>query len=92
MVELPARTVHKDLGEEFDNEKIIVQGNADLCFFDENGLFIVDYKTDKADKEELINRYKPQLEIYALALAQTFDTNISGTAIYSFYNKELIIL
>lgn len=92
MVEVPAEVVYSDLNEQFKNEKVIIQGFADLCFFDENGLFIIDYKTDRADEEELKKRYKPQLDIYALALAQTFEKPISGKAIYSFYLNKLILL
>ena len=92
MVEVLATNVYNDLSEEFCNEKIIVQGVADLCFVENDGLVIVDYKTDKADEEELVKRYKTQLDIYALALSQVFDTNISETAIYSFYLKKLIKL
>ena len=92
MVELNANDVYDDLGEEFIGEKIIVQGFADLCFIDNDSLTIVDYKTDRADKDELISRYKTQLDIYALSLSQTFNMPVSKTAIYSFYLKELIEL
>lgn len=92
MIEVDAKAVYDDLGEEFDNEKIIIQGFADLCFFDGDGLVIVDYKTDRADEEELVKRYKTQLDIYALALSQTFERKVTATAIYSFYNKRLITL
>lgn len=92
MIEADAKAVYKDLGDEFENEKVIVQGFADLCFYDGEGLFIIDYKTDRADEEELIKRYKLQLDIYSLALSQVFEREVTGTAIYSFYNKKLIEL
>ncbi len=92
MVELDAKDVYNDLSDEFEGEKVIVQGFADLCFVDDNSLIIVDYKTDRAEKDELIARYKTQLDIYALSLSQTFNMPVSKTAIYSFYLKELIEL
>ncbi len=92
MVEVLATKVYNDLSEEFNDEKIIIQGVADLCFVENDGLVIVDYKTDKADEEELVKRYKTQLDIYALALSQVFDMKVSQTAIYSFYLKKLIKL
>lgn len=92
MVEVKAKDVYDDLGDEYSNEKIIIQGSADLCFFYGDGLFIIDYKTDRADEKELIKRYKTQLDIYALALSQTFERKVIGTAVYSFYNKKLILL
>lgn len=92
MVEVPADTIYNDLGEEFENENIIIQGFADLCYFDNSGICIVDYKTDKADEQELIKRYKTQLDIYALALSKTLEKNVNKKAIYSFYLNKVIIL
>jgi len=92
MVEVLADEVYNNLSKEFENEKIIIQGVADLCFIENDNLVIVDYKTDKVDETELISRYKTQLDIYALALSQVFDMNVSQTAIYSFYLKKLIKL
>lgn len=92
MVEVPAKVIYDDLGEEYNDEKVIIQGSADLCFLDGDGVFIIDYKTDRADGKELIKRYKSQLDVYAVALSQIFEKKVTGTAIYSFYNKKLITL
>lgn len=92
MVELEARQVYSDLGEEFENEKIIIQGFADLCFETQEGVYIVDYKTDRADEQTLVKRYKKQLDIYEKALSLTFGKKIIGKAIYSFYLKKVITL
>lgn len=92
MIEVDAHEIYKDLGDEFDGEKIIIQGVADLCFETDGGLYIIDYKTDMANEEELIKRYKIQLDIYDIALSQTFNMPVCGKAIYSFFNKKLIEL
>lgn len=92
MIEIDANEVYNDLGEEFENEKIIIQGSADLCFLDDEGLCIIDYKTDRVDEQELIKRYKTQLDVYKIALSQTFGCKVCATAIYSFYLKKLIML
>ena len=92
MVEVPADAIYDDLGKEFENENIIIQGFADLCYFEKDGIFIVDYKTDRADESELVKRYKTQLDIYGLALSQTFNKKVIKKAIFSFYLKKLIVL
>ena len=92
MVEIDARQVHTDLGDEFDGEKIFVQGYVDLCFVNEQGVTIVDYKTDRVDKDELITRYKTQLDIYEKALNQIFDKKVVRKAIYSLHLGEIIDL
>ena len=92
MIEVPAKTVYDDLDESFENENIIIQGFCDLCFIDNDGLHIIDYKTDRVDKDELISRYKTQLDVYALALEKTFDCKVKTKSIYSFNLKELIKL
>lgn len=92
MIEVPAKTVYDDLDESFENESIIIQGFCDLCFIDNDGLHIIDYKTDRVDKDELISRYKTQLDVYALALEKTFDCKVKTKSIYSFNLKELIKL
>ena len=80
----------QDLSMEFDGEKIFVQGYVDLCFVNEQGVTIVDYKTDRVDKDELITRYKTQLDIYEKALNQIFDKKVVRKAIYSLHLGEII--
>ncbi len=90
MVEIDAREVHTDLGEEFAGEKIFVQGYVDLCFVDEQGVTIVDYKTDRVGRDELITRYKTQLDVYEKALNQIFEKKVVRKAIYSLHLGEII--
>lgn len=54
--------------------------------FEEDGrLVIVDYKTDRVKTpEELIERYRDQLNIYAYALRQTLEKPVAECLLYSF--------
>ena len=57
------------LPERFDNEKVIVQGILDCAFEEDGEIVVADYKTDVTEREEeLIQRYKVQLNYYAEAL------------------------
>ena len=50
-------------------EEVLVQGIIDVFWEEEDGIVLLDYKTDRVDNaEELIRRYKKQLELYADAL------------------------
>ncbi len=57
--------------KEKEDEQILVQGIIDVYFEEEDGLVVLDYKTDKLyHAEELIERYHAQLDYYAKALEQ----------------------
>ena len=74
-----------------DNEKIFVQGIADCVFIENNELVIVDYKTDRVKSEEqLLNRYRKQIEFYAKALEKTLGLPVKTTMLYSFYMNKSI--
>lgn len=74
-----------------DENKILVQGVIDCIFQDENGdFFVLDYKTDKALKNELLNRYKKQLELYEKAVNQIFKINVKSRIIYGLYENSEI--
>jgi len=69
-------------------ENILVQGVIDLYYIDEkDNIILVDYKTDyvKKDEQELVDKYKKQLEIYADALESALGKKVYKTYIYSVY-------
>ena len=74
-----------------DEDYVLVQGILDACFETEDGLVLVDYKTDyipENTKEELCKRYKAQLDYYARALWQITGKKVVRKMIYSFYSEE----
>ena len=80
-------------GERVD-ENILVQGIIDLYFIDEdNRLVLVDYKTDRVERlEELIPKYKTQLDLYKQALEEALDRKVDEVYIYSVHKSESIKL
>ena len=75
-------------------EEILVQGIIDLFYINsQDELILVDYKTDYiTSKEELIQKYKKQLELYKRALEEALDKKVSKIYIYSTYlDKEIAI-
>lgn len=66
------------------DETVLVQGIIDAYFTDDEGITIVDYKTDRvSDEEMLVNRYRAQLEYYGMALSQIRGLPVRELIIYS---------
>lgn len=67
-------------------DSILLQGVVDCCFETAEGLTVVDFKTDQVrTAEELALRaehYRPQLEAYALALAQVLEKPVVRRVLY----------
>ena len=62
------------------DEFIVMQGIADLVVVGSAELWLLDFKTDQvpeAGLNEKVNNYRPQLELYALALSRIFSRPVS---------------
>ncbi|WP_044974465.1 helicase-exonuclease AddAB subunit AddA [Ruminococcus sp. HUN007] len=70
--------------EKFKDSDSMVQGIVDMYFEEEDGLVLVDYKTDYVtDISELVENYSLQLEIYRAALEKTENKKVKCAVIYS---------
>ena len=68
-----------------DNETML-QGAMDCIFEEDDGLVIVDYKTDRVKTpHELIKRHAPQLRLYREAAVRIFEKPVKALYIYSFH-------
>lgn len=68
-----------------------MQGIIDVYFEEEDGLVVLDYKTDRVrTADELVRRYQSQLTYYARALSQITGKAVKEKIIYSFaLGKEI---
>ena len=74
-------------------EKVILQGIIDAFIMEEDGIILVDYKTDRVkDGEELRNRYQKQIELYSEALEQILGKKVRRRVLYSFSLGEEVDL
>ena len=84
-INIPAKEIYK---EEIE-EKILIQGIIDLYYINENDeIILVDYKTDYVEKgkeQELIEKYKKQLDLYCKAIEEANKKQVSKIYIYSVY-------
>lgn len=82
--EIPASAFAENLPDEIAGEAVIVQGVADCIFEEEDGLVIVDYKTDRVEQaDELVERYRKQLMVYAQICEKTYNKPVKECVIYS---------
>ncbi len=73
-------------------DKTLMQGIIDVFWREEDGIVLLDYKTDKVEEaEELVLRYEAQLDLYEQALQKIFGT-VKEKLIYSYRLKETINL
>ena len=72
-------------------ETVLVQGIIDVYFEEEDGLVVLDYKTDKIFRaEELAEKYHAQLDYYGKALEQMTEKKVKEKIIYSFTIRQEI--
>lgn len=82
-INIPANEIYEGENKE---DKVLVQGIIDLYYINKNDeLILVDYKTDRVKSEdELIEKYKVQLDLYKRALEKSLQKEVSKVYIYSF--------
>lgn len=82
VIKLPACEL--DLGYT-SREPVLVQGIIDAYFYEEDGIVVVDYKTDYVRQgEELLEKYGKQLDYYEIALEKLTGKKVKEKVIYSF--------
>ena len=79
-------------GIDYD-ESIMLRGIID-AYFEENGeIVLLDYKTDfvnEENREEVVDRYRKQLEIYAKVIEEITDKKVKEQYIYLFGVDESV--
>lgn len=75
------------------NEIVLIQGVIDCLFEDEQGLVLVDYKTDRVyglTTDQLKERYMTQISLYSKAVSHIYRSPISEKYVFYFDNALLI--
>jgi len=75
-------------------DSILLQGVVDCCFETENGITVVDFKTDRVHSgEETAERaahYRPQLEAYSRALERVLEKRVTRRVLYFLHSGETV--
>ena len=79
-----------DASKYYDNisdEKILLQGVVDCALIEDDGIVVLDFKTDRITEELLpitIQKYKTQVCAYANALTRIYDKPVKSAMLYFF--------
>lgn len=80
-----------DFAEETSGDSIIVQGTIDCCFEEEDGLVLLDYKSNYIGAEnqeervrELTETYRGQISLYRRALEEYSGREVKAAYLYLF--------
>lgn len=74
-------------------EKVLIQGTVDACFLEEDGMVLLDYKTDHVRRDEsamLADRYRRQFELYKRAIERLTGHPVKEAVLYSLYLDRAI--
>ena len=83
---LPFRALFPDRKEE---DEVLLQGIVDAFIVEDDGIILVDYKTDRVkSEEELRERYRKQIMLYSDALEAILGKRVKRRVLYSFYLGE----
>ena len=80
-------------GQGLEGEQILLQGVVDCALIEEDGITIVDFKTDYVTDqtlESVTERYRNQVCVYADALERICEKCIKGRFLYFFHLRKLV--
>ena len=87
----------KEMGISSSEELVLIQGIIDAYLEEEDGLVLIDYKTDHVPRENpeegarmLADRYRVQLDYYERALTQLTEKKVKERIIYSMALQQSI--
>jgi len=72
---------------ELTGEKILLQGVVDCAMIDDDGITVIDFKTDYITEEFLQSKadhYCPQVKAYADAMQRIYNKPVKAALLYFF--------
>lgn len=77
------------------SENLLIQGVIDLYFEEEDGLVLIDYKTDyvyENNKEEIAKKYQTQMDLYREAIEKITGKKVKESYLYLFHLDQEVRL
>ena len=91
MVAVSQLALENGIMEKFRNTDNMIKGIIDLMFEEEDGIVIVDYKSDRGISEtKLAERYKIQMQLYKSAVELTTGKPVKEIYLYSIELEKAI--
>ena len=82
-------------GENLKGDSVLLQGVVDCALIEDDGISIVDFKTDHVTEQfldQIRDRYTAQIETYAAALSRIFRKPVKLKALYLFSTGQFLYL
>lgn len=94
-IDMPATAINPSLPKEiYDNEMVRLQGVIDTYFEENDGLVLLDYKTDyvgeDVTEEDIKERYRIQIKYYSDTLEKIMGLPVKEKYLYLFYTGEIV--
>jgi ATP-dependent helicase/nuclease subunit A len=74
-------------------EKVLLQGVVDCAMIENDGITVIDFKTDYVTEDTIGNRarhYAPQVEAYAQALERIYEKPVKEAVLYFFHLDRFV--
>ena len=85
----------ENFSEELTGEKILLQGVVDCAMIDDDGITIIDFKTDYVTASTLphkLEQYRPQVQAYAEAMQRIYQRPIKQSLLYFFRLDQFVAI
>ena len=82
-------------GQDLEGEQVLLQGVVDCALLEEDGITVVDFKTDGVTETTLdaaVSRYRLQVLTYGEALSRIYEKPIKAMVLYFFRLNRLVEL
>lgn len=82
-------------GEGLEEESVLLQGVVDCALLEEDGITVIDFKTDRVTKQTLAQaaeRYAVRLRTYGEALRRIYEKPIKESYLYFFHINQFVKL
>ena len=80
-------------GDGLEDVKVLLQGVVDCALIDDDGITLVDFKTDNVTEQTVdvvLHRYQSQIDVYALALSRIYQLPVKEKYLYLFHLGKFI--
>lgn len=93
-IQIKCSEIYKELsGGPYDDEVMLLQGVIDCWFMSDDGIVLIDYKTDyvpEGGEDSIRERYRIQLDYYTRALEKITGEKVKERYLYLFYTGGII--
>ncbi len=82
-------------GDGLEGEKVLLQGVVDCAIVEDDGITVIDFKTDfvtETTLPEKVAYYRPQVMTYADALSRIYKKNVKSAQLYFFRMDRFVTL